>query len=106
MRARASRSAAESAAVIGGPSGFQIWAGARSITHAPRTRPMLAARLSGVEASMRTTGPRTILPPVPAVQAQLCPVRFRVKGAVIRKLAGPRSHVTPNVQGSSAAVSP
>ena len=62
--------------------------------------------LSVVEASMRTTGPLKVLPLVPAVQAQLCPTRFRTNGEVIRNDAGPRSQVIPNSQDSSRAVSP
>ena len=105
-RSRAALSCAESAAVIGGPSGFQIGSDGRESTQAPLRRGLYTARLSGVERSARTTGPATVLPPVPTVHAQLCPVTARVNGAVILKAAGPRSQVTPKEYSSSRAVRP
>ena len=69
-----SRWRAESAAVMGGPSLFHTSDGARVMTHARRTRPRYSAKLSGVLASMRTTGPVSVAPPVPGAHAQLAAV--------------------------------
>ena len=95
----------ESAAVIGGPSGFQTHDGSLSITHLPFTDGRYAARLSA-EPLIRTTPPVTVLPPVPSVQAQLCAVIGRGNGVTSARLASPRSHVTPKGNDSSWPVSP
>src|SRR5207245_1776308 len=66
-----SRWRVESAPVMGGPSLFHTSDGTRVMTHAPLTRRRYGAKLSGVLASMRTTGPATVAPPVPGAHAQL-----------------------------------
>src|SRR6266516_2895451 len=95
-----------SAADIGGPSLFQTKDGARSITNAPFTLALLASRLSGVLASMRTTGPRTALPLVPGAHAQLAATTSCTRGATMRTDRGPRAQVPPKFHGSSCPVSP
>src|SRR3989449_9894876 len=85
-----SRCRCESAAVMGGPSLFHTSDGARVITHAFLTRPRYTAKLSGVVASIRTTGPVTVAPPVPGAQAQLAAIRSCARGAVMRARIGPR----------------
>src|SRR6266853_1322033 len=52
-----------------GPSVFHTSDGGRVITQAFFTRLRYAAKLSGVVASIRTTGPVTVTPPVPGVEA-------------------------------------
>src|SRR5438046_10356473 len=95
-----------SAPALGGPSLFHTNEGARSMTHAPFTFPLLASRLSGVLASMRTTGPFTVLPLVPGAQAQLAAATSCKRGAVIRIHIGPRVQVPPKFHYSSRAASP
>src|SRR3989442_6300363 len=94
-----------SAADIGGPSLFQTKDGGRSITNAPFTFALLASRLSGVLASIRTTGPRTVLPLVPGAHAQLAATTSCARGATSRTHIGPRVHV-PEVPGLETAVEP
>ena len=94
-RWNSSRRAAESAAVIGGPSGFQTNAGSFSSTQAPLIRLLLASSSSALPIEARTTGPLTIFPPVPAVQAQLYASSARRNGAASCTEIGPRSQVTP-----------
>src|SRR5438445_5263362 len=91
---------------MGGPSAFHTGAGGRSITKAPLTCRRWAARLSGVEPSMRTTGPRTVLPFEPGAQAQLAAITSCARGAVIRTQRRPRSHLPPKLHCSSCAASP
>src|SRR6266581_3659065 len=95
-----------SAADIGGPSLFQTKDGGRSITNAPFTLALLASRLSGVLASIRTTGPRTVLPLVPGAHAQLAATTSCARGATSRAHIGPRVHVPPKFQGSRWPSSP
>src|SRR5256885_17257900 len=95
-----SRWRAESVAVMGGPSLFQTSDGTRVMTHAPFTRRRYGAKLSGVLASMRTTGPVTVAPPVPGAHAQLAAVTSCDRGAVRRTRIDPRVHVPPNFHGS------
>src|SRR3989442_9420438 len=102
----AARSRSESAGVIGGPSLFHTNAGGRSITHAPFTLAFPASRLSGVLASMRTTGPLTVLPFVPGAHAQLAATTSWTRGAVSRIQIGPRVHVPPKFHGSRCASRP
>jgi len=121
MRARVSESASrngvktlrkysrwlcESAAVMAGPSPFHTGAGGRVMTQAPFTLPRYTAKLSGVVASIRTTGPVRTEPPVPGAQAQLAAVTSCARGAVIRTRAGPRVQVPPNFHGSRCPSSP
>src|SRR5256712_3307326 len=101
-----SRCLVESAAVMGGPSAFHTGAGGRSITKAPLACRRWAARLSGVEPSMRTTGPRIVLPFEPGAQAQLAAITSCTCGAVIRTERAPRSHLPPKFHCSSCAASP
>src|SRR5256712_8676786 len=91
---------------MGGPSLFHAGAGGRSITKAPLTARRFAARLSGVEPSIRTTGPRMVLPFVPGAQAQLAAITSCVRGAVIRTHRGPRSHLPPKFHSSRCAARP
>ena len=93
----------ESSGLGGGASGFQTGVEGFGSTQAPRTRPRYTAKLSRVDRSTRTTGPLSVFPSVPAVQAQLYPVIARSKGAVSRRERGPRSQVTPKSKGSSDA---
>src|SRR6266571_4723026 len=95
-----------SAADIGGPSLFQTKDGGRSITNAPFTLALLASRLSGALASIRTTGPRTVLPLVPGAHAQLAATTSCARGATSRAHIGPRVHVPPKFQGSRWPSSP
>src|SRR5437773_10180018 len=95
-----------SAADIGGPSLFQTKDDGRSITNAPFTFALLASRLSGVLASIRTTAPRTVLPLVPGAQAQLAATTSCARGATSRTHIGPRVHVPPKFQGSRWPSSP
>src|SRR2546427_9828964 len=91
---------------MGGPSLFHTNVGGRSMTHDPRTLPRDAAKLSGVVASIRTTGPRTGRPPVPGAQAQLAAVRACGRGAISRAHIGPRVQVPPNRHASRGASRP
>ena len=102
----AARCRSESAAAIGGPSLFHTKEGGRSMTHAPFTFPLLASRLSGVVASMRTTGPLTVLPLVPGAHAQLAAATSCARGAVSRIHIGPRVQVPPKFHCSRWASSP
>ncbi len=89
-----------------GPSVFHTSDGGRVITQAFFTRLRYAAKLSGVVASIRTTGPVTVTPPVPGAQAQLAAVTSCARGAVRRARIGPRVQVPPNCQGSRCASRP
>src|SRR5439155_923613 len=102
----AARCRSESAGVIGGPSLFHTNWGGRSMTHAPFTLALFASMLSAVLASMRTTGPVTVLPFVPGVHAQLAATTSCRRGAVSRIHIGPRGHVPPKFHCSRRASSP
>src|SRR5437762_12974417 len=102
----AARCRSESAAVIGGPSLFQTNWGGRSITHAPFALALFASMLSAVLASMRTTGPLTVLPLVPGAHAQLAATMSWGRGAVSRIHIGPRVHVPPKFHCSRWASRP
>src|SRR5256885_16671706 len=81
-----------SAADIGGPSLFQTKDDGRSITNAPLTFALLASRLSGVLASIRTTAPRTVLAWVPGAHAQLAAMTSCARGATGDAHTGPGVH--------------
>ncbi len=106
MVRKKSRCRCESAAVIDGPSVFHTSDGGRVITQACFTRPRYRTKLSGVVASIRTTGPVTVAPPVPGAQAQLAAITSCARGAVMSARIGPRVHVPPNFQGSRCASRP
>src|SRR3989442_8917879 len=76
------------------------------MTEVSITAGRFAAGLSGVEASIRATGPRMVLPLVPGAQAQLAAITSCVRGAVIRTHRGPRSHLPPKFHSSRCAARP
>src|SRR2546430_15250524 len=91
-----SRWRAESAPVMGGPSLFHTSDGTRVMTQAPFTRRRCTTKLSGVLASIRTTGPVRVAPPVPGAHAQLAAVTSWGRRAVRRARDAPRVHVPPH----------